>query len=98
MITELSDAPEPDLADVIGRLASCDLIIVEGYKSAPIRKIEARRLAALTRTPLATTDPHVIAIAADHAVTDASHLPVFALDDIAAIADMIAAAVITPRR
>ena len=47
LIGELGDAPEPDLAEVIGWLGPCDLVIVEGYKSAAIPKIEARRDAAI---------------------------------------------------
>jgi molybdopterin-guanine dinucleotide biosynthesis adapter protein len=97
LMTELSDAPEPDFADVIAKLAPCDLILVEGYKTAPIPKIEARRTASFSSTPLAATDPLVIAIAADHAVADAKALPVFRLDDIAAIADLIAAKVMASR-
>ncbi len=97
LIAELGDAEEPDFAEVIAKLAPCDLIIVEGYKSQPIPKIEARRTAAFTHTPLAGEDPHVIAIAADHAVPTANGLPVFALDDIAAIADLITAKVIATR-
>ena len=94
VITELDDAPEPDFDEVIALLKPCDLILVEGYKSAAIPKIEARRTASLTRTPLHGADPLVFAIAADHAVDDAGRLPVFALDDIAGIADLIAARVL----
>jgi molybdopterin-guanine dinucleotide biosynthesis protein B len=82
------DGPEPTLADVIGWLAPCDLIIVEGYKLAPIAKIEVRRAASLTQQPMADHDPMVIAIAADHPV-EAKGLPVFGLDDIPGIADLI---------
>jgi molybdopterin-guanine dinucleotide biosynthesis adapter protein len=89
LIGELAGAPEPELAEVIGWLGPCDLVIVEGYKSAPIKKIEARRSAATGRGPLADGDPDVIAIAADHAV-DGRGLPVFSLDDIPGIADFIA--------
>lgn len=80
---------DPSLADVLPRLAPSDLILVEGYKSARIPKIEVRRSAQTERRPLAPGDPHIVAIAADHA-TDAGPLPVFALDDVAAIADFIA--------
>ncbi len=92
IVRELAGAPEPDFADVLAWLDPCDLIIVEGYKSQPIKKIEARRSASATRSALADTDPNVIAIAADHAVTD-TRLPVFALDDIGTIADFIARSV-----
>jgi molybdopterin-guanine dinucleotide biosynthesis protein B len=81
LISELRGAPEPDFPDVIAMLDPCDLILVEGYKSAAIPKIEARRTASFTREPIAPSDSMVIAIAADHD-TDAHGRPVFALDDI----------------
>jgi molybdopterin-guanine dinucleotide biosynthesis adapter protein len=98
MITEIrGDESEPDFIYVIAKIAPCDLIIVEGYKSQPIPKIEARRTASFTHTPLAADDPHILAIAADHTVLDAAGLPVFTLDDIGPIADLIAAKVIGHR-
>jgi len=90
LVTELRDAPEPDFAVVVAKLAPCDLVIVEGYKSHAIPKIEARRTASRERRSLAKEDPHVIAIAADHQVADEA-VPVFGLDDIGGIADFIAA-------
>jgi molybdopterin-guanine dinucleotide biosynthesis protein B len=93
MVRELAGALEPDLAEVIGWLDPCDLVIVEGYKRSPIPKIEVRRSAAASLEPLAATSPNVIAIAADHAVDDADGLPTFALDDVAGIADFILASV-----
>lgn len=88
MVTELDGAPEPNFEEIVARLDPCDLIIVEGYKTAPILKIEARRTASLTKRALADEDPLVIAIAADHPV-DGKGLPIFSLDDIASIADLI---------
>jgi molybdopterin-guanine dinucleotide biosynthesis adapter protein len=96
LISELGGAPEPDLLTVLAQLAPCDLVIVEGYKSTPIRKIEARRLAAFGRRALAETDRNVIAIAADHPV-EGSAVPTFRLDDIAAIVDFIAASLRLPQ-
>mgnify|MGYP000037584960 CR=1 FL=1 len=87
---ELRGEPEPAFEDILSRLAPCDLVLIEGYKREPIPKIEARRLEAAKREPLAPTDPHICAIAADHPVTE-SALPVFDLDDTMAIADFIAA-------
>jgi molybdopterin-guanine dinucleotide biosynthesis protein MobB len=43
LVRELGADPEPTLDEMIGRLDSCDLVIVEGYKRAPIPKIEVRR-------------------------------------------------------
>jgi len=91
LVTELDEAGEPDFADVLAALGPADLVLVEGYKSAPILKIEARRTAAFERQPLADADPRIKAIAADHAVADTA-LPVFSLDDVAAMADFVALA------
>jgi molybdopterin-guanine dinucleotide biosynthesis protein B len=92
IVHELAGAPEPALRHVIDQLGPCDLVIVEGYKSEAIPKLEVRRRAAFSRETLADKDRNVIAIVADHAV-ERSGLPVFGLDDIAAIADFIAEAV-----
>lgn len=87
---ELRGAPEPSFEEILARLAPCDLVLIEGYKREPIPKIEARRLEAANHTPLAPTDPHIAAIAADHPVPDTA-LPVFDLDDTEAIADFVVA-------
>jgi molybdopterin-guanine dinucleotide biosynthesis protein B len=87
---ELRGAPEPTLTEVLARLAPCDIVLIEGYKREPVPKIEARRLGAKSREPLAPTDPHILAIAADHPVED-TDLRVFDLDDTLAIADFILA-------
>jgi molybdopterin-guanine dinucleotide biosynthesis protein B len=89
LVTELKSAPEPDFADVIAMLAPADLVIVEGYKSAPILKIEARRSAQLEKRPLQADDPLVIGLATDHPVAGAA-VPVLDLDDVAGIAAFIA--------
>lgn len=86
---ELRGEAEPTLPEILDRIAPADLVLVEGYKREPIPKIEARRLDARSREPLAALDPHIVAIAADHPVADPG-LPVFDLDDTAAIADFIA--------
>ena len=90
---ELRGNPEPSFEEILARLAPCDLVLIEGYKREPIPKIEARRLEAAKREPLAPDDPHIVAIAADHSVDDAGSLSVFDLDDTFAIADFIAATV-----
>ena len=90
---ELRGASEPSFEEILARLAPCDLVLIEGYKREPIPKIEARRLEAAKREPLASQDPHIAAIAADHLVEDAGSLPVFDLNDTIAIADFIAATV-----
>ena len=85
---ELRGGPEPSFDEILSRLAPCDLVLIEGYKREPVPKIEARRLDAAKREPLAPGDPFILAIAADHSVSD-TKLPVFDLDDTAAIADFV---------
>jgi molybdopterin-guanine dinucleotide biosynthesis adapter protein len=87
---ELQRTPAPALDDIARQLGPVDIVLVEGFKSAAIPKIEVRRLASKTRDPLAAGDPRVIAIAADHAV-GAATVPVFALDDVQAVAAFIIA-------
>lgn len=90
MVHELRDEPEPSFHDMLAKLSPVDLIIAEGYKRETIPKIELRRKDSKTREPLAASDPLVIAIAADHDA-DGNGRPVLALDDVAGIADVIAA-------
>jgi molybdopterin-guanine dinucleotide biosynthesis protein B len=90
LMHELRGGAEPPLEAALLRLSPCDLILVEGYKREAHPKIEVRRRSARAQEPLAPGDPSVLAVAADHA-TDAGALPLFALDDVAAIADFIAA-------
>ena len=87
-MTEYPKGPEIDVSEVIARLDPCDLIIVEGYKSQPIPKIEARRRESAPGAQLSEQDEKVVAIAADYAIDD-SQLPVFELNDVVAIADFL---------
>lgn len=89
---EFVACPEPDLSEIVARLDPADLIVVEGYKSAPIPKIEVRRVASASREPLAPRDPLVIAIAADHAI-EGETVPVLSLDDIEGLVALVEAAI-----
>lgn len=94
---ELRGAPEPGFTDILARLAPCDLVLIEGYKREAVPKIEARRRDAARTDPLAPSDPHIRAIAADHPVENAG-LPTFDLNDTATIADFIAEITGLPKR
>jgi molybdopterin-guanine dinucleotide biosynthesis adapter protein len=96
LVKELGGAPEPSLEEVLATLQPCDLILVEGYKGAPIPKVEVRRRDSRKQQALADSDPAVIAIAADHAC-DGHGRPVFALDDIGGLADFLVTALPIPR-
>ncbi|MGN6537603.1 MAG: molybdopterin-guanine dinucleotide biosynthesis protein B [Mesorhizobium sp.] len=88
LMHELRDEEEPPLAAILQRMAPADIVIVEGYKREAHRKIEARRREAKNREPLSPSDPNIVAVAADSAQAGET-LPVFDLDDIAAIADFV---------
>jgi molybdopterin-guanine dinucleotide biosynthesis protein B len=90
LMHELQGEAEPPLEAALQRLSPCDLILVEGYKRENHPKIEARRLAAARRESLAPDDPSIRAVAADHEA-DGNGRPVFRLDDVSGIADLIAA-------
>lgn len=90
LMHELRDELEPPLDQILARLAPCDLVLVEGYKREAHLKIETRRQGAKDISPLSATDPAIVAVAADHPQPD-ERLPVLDIDDIAAIADFIAA-------
>jgi len=97
VLHELRDDPEPRLADLIARLSPCDLVLVEGFKGAPHPKIEAHR-AATGEALLVPKNDTIRAIASDAPLPD-TDLPVFDLDDTAAIAGFISQATgMTPRK
>ena len=67
-------------------MSPVDLVVVEGYKSEPHRKIEVYR-AANGKPFLFPDDPGIVGIASDVAVE--TRLPVAHLDDISAIAALM---------
>lgn len=86
LMTELRGAEEPPLEALLARLDPCDLILIEGYKTAPHPKIETHRMAA-GRDLLAPANPTIRAIASDGAPV--TGLPRFDLDDVGGIAAFI---------
>jgi len=83
----MREQQEPLLADVLARLAPVDLVLIEGYKREAHAKIEVR---SGDVPSLAAGDPNIAAIACDARPAE-THLPWFRRDDIAGIADFIAA-------
>tara|TARA_R110002096_G_scaffold138378_43_gene292153 strand:- start:3305 stop:3826 length:522 start_codon:yes stop_codon:yes gene_type:complete len=90
LMTELRGAQEPTLQSLLARMDPVDLILIEGYKSAPHSKVEAHRLEA-GRPLMAGDNPTVRAVATDAHID--VPVPVFDLNDTAAIADFILAEV-----
>ncbi|MGF1649276.1 MAG: molybdopterin-guanine dinucleotide biosynthesis protein B [Hyphomicrobiaceae bacterium] len=88
LMTERPHAGKSTLFTVLAHLEPADVIVLEGFKAAAVPKIEVRRRDAADQSPLADTDPMVIAIAADHAV-EGAYVPVFNLNDITSLTDFI---------
>jgi len=86
LMHELRGAPEPRLPELLERMSPVDLVIVEGFKSEPHRKIEVHR-AANGKPMLFPDDPGIVGIATDAELK--TTLPVAHLDDIPAIAAMM---------
>src|SRR5579859_6950511 len=86
LMHELRGAHEPSFEDQVKRLSPCDLVLVEGFKFAPIPKLEVWR-AETGEGMLHPGDPHIVALATDTSVQ--TRLPVFDLNDDAAIAAFI---------
>jgi molybdopterin-guanine dinucleotide biosynthesis protein B len=86
LMHELRQASEPRLPELLAKMSPADLVIVEGFKSEPHRKIEVHR-AANGKPTLFPDDPGIVGIATDADVK--TTLPVAHLDDIPAIAAMM---------
>jgi molybdopterin-guanine dinucleotide biosynthesis adapter protein len=86
LMHELGQTSEPQLPALLAKLSPVDLVLVEGFKSEPHRKIEVHR-AANGKPLLFPNDPQISGIASDTAVQTA--LPTAHLDDIPAVAAMM---------
>jgi molybdopterin-guanine dinucleotide biosynthesis protein B len=86
LMHELRGAAEPSLPGLLRKISPVDLVVIEGFKSEPHRKIEVYRKAN-GKPPLFPGDPAIAGIATDAAVETA--LPVAHLDDIPAVAAMM---------
>jgi molybdopterin-guanine dinucleotide biosynthesis adapter protein len=96
IVHELNGEAEPRLAEILSKLAPCDLVLTEGYKAEAHPKIEVRNV-ELGHPELAGRDKTVIAIAANAPIQDAP-VPVFDREDISAIADFIIERLELPKR
>lgn len=88
LMHELRGAPELTLDQALSRLSACDVVLVEGYKRAPIPKLEIWR-EAVGKPLLHPVDPHIIAIATDTPARLDTRLPVLDLNDVAGIATLV---------
>ncbi len=88
LMHELRNEPAPKLAELLGKMAAVDLVVIEGFKSAPYPKIEVHR-AANGKPWRFPDDDWIMGLATDAEVE--TRLPVAHLDDIPRIAAMMEA-------
>ena len=91
LMHELRGAAEPRLPELLAKMSRVDLVLIEGFRREPHRKIEVYR-AANGKPALFPDDPGIVGIAADTKLE--TTLPVAHLDDIKAIAAMIQASAV----
>jgi molybdopterin-guanine dinucleotide biosynthesis protein B len=86
LMRELRGASEPRLPELLAKMSPVDLIVVEGFKREPHRKIEVHRVAN-GKPLLFPDDPGIVGIATDTVVE--TSLPTAHLDDIEAVTAMM---------
>ena len=86
LMHELRGAHEPAFEEQVKRISPCDLLLVEGFKHAPIPKLEVWR--KQTGEPLLhPNDPHIVAVASDARIE--TKLPLLNLNDVDEIRNFI---------
>lgn len=86
LMHELRGEHEPSFDEQVKRLSPCDLLLVEGFKYAPIAKLEVWR-AQTGEGLLHPNDSHIVAVASDAKVQ--TKLPLLDLNDHDAIAAFV---------
>jgi molybdopterin-guanine dinucleotide biosynthesis protein B len=86
LMHELRGAQELPFEEQVKRVSPCDLLIVEGFKFAPIPKLEVWR-AETGEALLHPNDSHIVAVASDARVE--TKLPLLNLNDVEGISSFI---------
>ena len=86
LMHELRGEAEPSFEEQLKHLSPCDLLLVEGFKFAPIPKLEVWR-AETGEALLHPNDPHIVAVASDAKVE--TRLPLLDLNDADGIAAFV---------
>jgi len=87
LLNENRDQQESSIDDLLAKMDPVDLVLIEGFKKHPHKKMEVFR-PSVERPLLALKDESVVAIATDEQV-DGGGLPVIDLNNVAAVADFI---------
>jgi len=86
LMHELRGADEPRLPELLTKMSRVDLVVIEGFKREPHRKIEVHR-AANEKPLLFPEDRDIVGIATDAVVE--TTLPMAHLDDVEAVAALM---------
>jgi len=86
LMHELRGVAEPSFDEQIRHLSPCDVLLVEGFKFAPIPKMEVWR-EETGEGMLHPNDPHIVAVATDAKVE--TKLPVLDLNDPSGVASFV---------
>jgi molybdopterin-guanine dinucleotide biosynthesis adapter protein len=84
---EIGSGAEATLPELLAKVSSCDLVLVEGFKSEPYPKIEIFR-PSLGKAPLYPQDELIVAVASDEPLS-AIDIPCANLNDLRAVADLV---------
>jgi molybdopterin-guanine dinucleotide biosynthesis adapter protein len=87
LMHEHRGAAEPPLAALLQHMSPVDLVLVEGFKGETHAKLEVHRT-VMGKPLLCKDDPSIVALASDAPLAGLA-IPVFALDDVSAIAAFI---------
>jgi molybdopterin-guanine dinucleotide biosynthesis adapter protein len=89
LMHELRGAPEPPLAELLGKLAPVDLVLIEGFKRDAHPKLEVHR-AANGKPLLYPEDTQIKALVSDLPDSDIpAHLARASIDDVEAVAALV---------
>lgn len=89
LMHELQGEDEPLLDDLLAKMSPVDIVIIEGFKSAPHIKIECHR--ATTERPLVSENNKTIVAIASDVYVNAGALQLLDLNNVSAIADFVMA-------
>ena len=87
LMHELREDVEPTLHELLGKLQTCDLVLIEGFKQGDFPKMEVWR-AAVGKPHLWPNSGGIVAMATD-GIAPVANIPTLDLSDIAGIADFI---------
>ena len=74
------------MSELLAKMSPVDLVIIEGFKREPHRKIEVHRLAN-DKPLLFPDDPDIVGIATDAVIE--TRLPLVHLDDVEAASELL---------